>query len=131
MRLATIHPELEDYLLSLPAPKSDDDFLFPAVGQQAQRNVSPLSKTFRKLMSQARVQNRKVREAGKGAARTVYGLSFHSLRHSFSSILANAGVSEEMRMALTGHKSRDVHQRYTHHELERMRAAVSLLPRIK
>jgi integrase len=129
--VSIIHPELEDYLLSLPAPKSDDDFLFPAVGQQAQRNVSPLSKTFRKLMSQARVQNRKVREAGKGAARTVYGLSFHSLRHSFSSILANAGVSEEMRMALTGHKSRDVHQRYTHHELERMRAAVSLLPRIK
>jgi integrase len=129
--VSIIHPELEDYLLSLPAPKSDDDFLFPAVGQQAQRNVSPLSKTFRKLMSQASVQNRKVREAGKGAARTVYGLSFHSLRHSFSSILANAGVSEEMRMALTGHKSRDVHQRYTHHELERMRAAVSLLPRIK
>jgi integrase len=129
--VSMVHSELEDYLLSLPAAKSDDDFLFPAIAQQAQRNVSPLSKAFRKLMKRAKVADRKVREAGKGAARTVYGLSFHSLRHSFSSFLANAGVSEEMRMALTGHKSRDVHQRYTHHEMQKMRAAVSLLPRIR
>jgi integrase len=129
--VSMIHPELEDYLLSLPTAKNDDDFLFPAIAEQAQRNISPLSKVFRKLMKLANIESRKVRAAGKGAVRTVYGLSFHSLRHSFNSILANAGVSEEMRMALTGHKSRDVHQRYTHHELERMRAAVSLLPRIK
>jgi integrase len=129
--VSMIHPELEDYLLSLPAAQSDDDFLFPTIAKQAQRNISPLSKAFRKLMKQAKIESRKVRAAGEGAVRTVYGLSFHSLRHSFNSILANAGVSEEMRMALTGHKSRGVHQRYTHHELERMRDAVSLLPRIK
>jgi len=33
-------------------------------------------------------------------------------------------------MALTGHKSRDVHQRYTHHELQLFRAAIGMLPRV-
>ena len=124
--VSVVHPKLEDHLLSLPTPKSDDEFLFPSL---AQRNVSPLSKHFRRLMKQARIEQRVIREGNK-AGRTVYGLSFHSLRHSFNSILANAGVSEEMRMALTGHKSRDVHQKYTHRELEVFRAAIGMLPRV-
>jgi hypothetical protein len=32
-----------------------------------------------------------------------------SLRHAFVSQLANANVSEEQRMELTGHTTRDVH----------------------
>jgi integrase len=56
--------------------------------------------------------------------------SVHSLRHSFSSLLANAGIAEETRMALTGHTTRAVHQHYTHHDLERLRDAVAVLPRI-
>ena len=43
----------------------------------------------------------------------------------------NNGVPEELRMALTGHRSRNVHQHYTHHELERLRDAVALLPCVK
>jgi integrase len=61
----------------------------------------------------------------------VNALSFHSLRHTYSSILANSGVPEELRMALTGHTTRAIHQRYTHHELERLRDAVALLPTLK
>src|SRR5262249_23095127 len=45
--VTVIHPALEDYLLSLPAPKSDDAFLFPSL---AQRATSPLSKEFSRLM---------------------------------------------------------------------------------
>jgi integrase len=124
--VAVIHPVLEDYLLSLSAPKSDDAFLFPTL---ARRNVSPLSKHFRKIMERARIQQRVIRERAK-SGRSVNALSFHSLRHSFSSILANAGVSEERRMALTGHTTRDVHQGYTHHDLEQLQKAVALLPSI-
>lgn len=54
--------------------------------------------------------------------------SFHSLRHSFSSVLANAGVSEELRMKLTGHSSREVHTRYTHLELGALKNAVTSIP---
>jgi len=138
--VTVIHPALEDYLRSrqrkggkiikFPKGKDNDDaFVFPALAEQAQRNVSPLSKEFRKLMERASIEQQTIRDRDK-AGRKVYALSFHSLRHSFSSILANAGVSEERRMALTGHKTRDMHQHYSHHELAILRDAVSLLPRV-
>jgi integrase len=122
------HPVLEDFLLSLPAPKSDDEFVFPSL---AQRKISPLSKAFKKIMTQARIANSVIRKRSEsGSGRNVNALTFHSLRHSFTSILANAGISEELRMALTGHVSRDIHQGYTHHELARLRDAIGVLPRI-
>jgi integrase len=122
--VTVVHPALEDYLLSLPAAKSDEAFLFPSL---AQRNTNRLSSEFSVIMGAARIAQRVIRERTK-SGRSVSALSFHSLRHSFSSILANAGVSEERRMALTGHRTRDVHRRYTHHELERLRDAIALLP---
>jgi integrase len=57
-------------------------------------------------------------------------LSFHSLRHSFNSAMANAGVSQEIRQKLTGHASAEVNKLYTHHELEPLRAAIATLPAI-
>jgi integrase len=55
-------------------------------------------------------------------------LSFHSLRHSFNSALANAGVSQETRMMMTGHASAGVNGDYTHLELPKLKAAVDKLP---
>ena len=130
--IIAIHPALADYLLNLPAPATDEAFLFPLL---ANRAVSPLSKYFRHLMQRAHIQQRVIRERrtsgeSRTSGRSVNALSFHSLRHSFSSLLANAGVREELRMALTGRTKRDVHQGYTHHELASFRDAVALLPRI-
>jgi integrase len=123
--VTVIHPSLEDYLLRLPTAKSDDDYIFPSL---AERRASLLSKRFGDLMELARIERGVIRERTTYGGRSVSALSFHSLRHSFSSILANAGVSEERRMALTGHTTRDMHAKYTHHELERLRDAIALLP---
>jgi integrase len=57
-------------------------------------------------------------------------LSFHNLRHTFKSALAKAGVSQELRMKLTGHSSVDMNTLYSHHELETIRNAVKTLPRL-
>ena len=65
-------------------------------------------------------------ENGRG----VSSLSFHSLRHSFTSALANAGIPEEVRMKLTGHSKRDVHAGYSHHEMELLRSAIAALPKV-
>jgi integrase len=120
-----IHPALEDYLLSLPTPKSDEEYLFPSL---AGRRSTNLSKQFSRLMDAARIDNRDVRKRGEGATRDVRALSFHSLRHSFVSQLASANVSEEQRMELTGHSTRDVHKIYTELKLEQLAKAVALLP---
>ena len=127
--ITVIHPVLEDFLLSQPAPKTDEAFLFPSL---AQRNISPLSKHFRKILERAHIEQCVIREKSESSVsgRNVFALSFHSLRHSFTSILANAGVSEELRTALTGHKERAVHQRYTHRELHRLADAIGTLPRV-
>ena len=124
--VSVIHPSLENYLLSLPAPESDDAFLFPSL---AECKTGLLSKRFSELMTLANIDRGLLRERDK-SGRSVSSLSFHSLRHSFTSILANAGVAEEMRMALTGHKERAVHQRYTHRELQRLADAIGMLPRV-
>jgi integrase len=126
--VTVIHPSLVDHLLSLPTPKSDDEYLFPTLSG---RSIGgPLSKQFGELMEEAHIDRGVIRKRTTTDSRSVSALSFHSLRHSFSSILANAGVSEERRMALTGHSSRDMHQKYTHHQLEQLRDAIALLPRL-
>jgi integrase len=127
-----MHKALEEHLLSLSPPKGDktgDAFLFPRL---AQRKTANLSKQFRKLMQKARIENRKVREGvrgkGKSSARDVWALGFHSFRRTTISILANAGVSEEQRMAITAHATRDVHKGYTHHEMTQLHKGVGALP---
>jgi integrase len=125
--VTVIHPALEDYLLSLPAPKSDEAFLFPSV---AERSTSQLAREFHQIFGRTGIEQRVIRERAK-SGRSVNAFSFHSLRHSFSSLLANAGIAEETRMALTGHTTREVHQRYTHRDLSILRDAVAVLPRIK
>jgi len=126
--VTVIHEALADFLLCLPTPKSDDAFVFPSL---AQRDASALSKHFAKIMRRAHIEQRVIRERAKsGAGQSVNALSFHSLRHSFTSILANCGVAEEVRMLLTGHTTRAIHQRYSHHDLAALRDAVAVLPRI-
>jgi integrase len=126
--ITVVHPALEDFLLSLPTAKSDDEYVFPML---AGRRASPLSKQFGELIALANIERGVIRERTTFGGRSVSSLSFHSLRHSFSSLLANAGVSEERRMALVGHRERDTQQRYTHHELEALRDAIAVLPRIQ
>jgi integrase len=64
--IVAIHAVLEDYLLSLPAPKIDDAYLFPSL---AQRNISPLSKAFKKIMERANIEQRVIRECSQSGVR--------------------------------------------------------------
>lgn len=95
------------------------------------KSTSVLSREFRKVMEQAGVHGVAVRVRQGKSGRSVNTLTFHSLRHAYASMMANAGVSEEIRMKLAGHASKDVHAGYTHHELETLRAAVAHIPGIK
>jgi len=54
--------------------------------------------------------------------------SFHALRHGFTSALANQNVPSELRMKLTGHSTEGEHKKYTHPELDHLRATVEKIP---
>jgi integrase len=103
--------------------------VFPTLAGKSGGGKSGLSMAFKRIMERAKIKGRLLREAN-GAGRSQSSLSFHSLRHSFNSAMANAGVSSELRQKLTGHASAKMNAQYTHHELEELRAAVSVIPRI-
>ena len=48
-------------------------------------------------------------------------LTFHSLRHTFSSLSRDRNISQEDRMLVLGHKTREVNDRYTHSSDEALR----------
>ena len=68
---------------------------------------------------------------GNGAGAKAELLSFHSLRHSFVSALANAGVASDLRQKLAGHTDSKSHARYSHHEVAAMRLAIGTVPSLR
>jgi len=103
--------------------------VFPSLAGKSGGGKSGLSMIFRRIMERAGIQGRILRERN-GEGRSQSSLSFHSLRHSFNSALANADVAQEIRQKLTGHASAAMNEVYTHRELEPLRQAVAKLPRV-
>ena len=101
--------------------------VFPALSGKSGGGKSGLSSMFRRIMDRAGIQGRILRERN-GEGRSQSSLSFHSLRHSFNSALANADVAQETRQKLTGHASTAMNEVYTHRELEPLRKAIAKLP---
>jgi len=103
--------------------------VFPSVAGKSGSGKSGLSMQFKRIMEKAGIRGRVLRRRmEQGLGRTQSSLSFHSLRHSFNSALANAGVPQETRQKLTGHASAAMNSVYTHMALEPLRAAIGRLP---
>ncbi len=108
-------------------------FVLPRLARRSTGARHGLSSDFVKIMELAAVdRGRASREAGsdKGAGRVIFERGFHSLRHTFTSWLRTAGVTEEDRMALTGHSTRESHAIYSHTDAEALRAAITKLPKL-
>ncbi len=65
---------------------------------------------------------------GRGARRKSRGMSFHCLRHTATSLLKNAGVSDVVARELIGHDSEAVSRLYTHIEGSTLRKAMESMP---
>jgi integrase len=119
---------LADYLAELPASDSPDAQVFPKLST---KSASKLSEGFRSVLADAGLAeppNKRSTGKGRHAAREVSELSFHSLRHSFVSILKSTGANEAVAMALAGHETKAISQQYTSLDESTLRAAVSKLP---
>jgi integrase len=125
-----IHPQLEEYLLSGSLNDNPNAPVFPELYLRPKAGKSGLSMAFKRIMEQAGIDGGLIRERLGSRGKSVSALSFHSLRHSFTSALANAGVTREMRQLLTGHADEKSHSLYTHHEFERLTAAVASISRL-
>lgn len=120
-----LHPELQAHLEQLAGTDTREPFVMPDMANLKSGGRHGLSEGFKRIMRKAGIDMQTIQGAG---VRMLSKRTFHALRHSFTSALANAGVASEVRMKLTGHTTEAIHRGYTHHELEALRAAVAKLP---
>ena len=125
--------QLMNYIDALPAGDNPKAPLFPRAYLAASTASSSgrNSKQFHALLVQcglARPQTHKSTGKGRSARREQNELSFHCLRHTATSLLKNAGVSEVVARDIIGHDSAAVSANYTHVDEETKRKAVDLLP---
>ena len=123
-----MHGDLEIWLSQRPRGIGKAP-VFPSLACQPLNGGSGLSAQFRAIVAKAGIVGRVVTRQGKGRASN--SKTFHALRHTFISGLANAGVPPEIRQKLAGHADLKVHANYTHHEHKTMRAAIDKLPSLR
>ena len=92
-----VHPQFKTWLE--PRQAIGKAPVFPSLAGKGTGGKTGLSGQFKQLMEGQGIRGRVMREGG-GAGRLTMSLSFHSLRHSFTSVMTNEGVPEEVRMLL-------------------------------
>lgn len=126
---------LRTYLERLPSSDNPRAPIFPSLHPLAMRpgGSSPMSQQFHSILvdagiAPARQPKDKTSGKGRAAARERAEVSFHSLRHTATSLLKAAGVSEAVTRDIIGHESAAISRHYTHVEDEAKRAALERLP---
>lgn len=126
-----IHRRLRDHLLALHRRDDSDGLLCPALAERVTSGCNGLSIQFRKLMRRSGLDRLEVKagsEPGQQQRKRKFARrSFHSLRHSYNSELANAHVPQEIRRRLIGHASDSLNNVYTHLDLSVFRSAIDKL----
>ena len=125
------------YLLSLPVADDPRQPVFTRAFRVVSDTgkVGALSNGFYNLLvsaglAAARTHKRSAAGKGRAAKREQSEISFHALRHTSTSLLKNAGVSDVVAREFVGHESAAVSKTYTHIETATLRAAGEKLPDI-
>lgn len=93
-----------------------------------------LSNRFTRILSKVGLRPRRVkRPLGKGrnARRAKNALSFHSLRHTLTSILESLKVSKLLIMEFVGHEDERVSDQYTHVSIDQLSEVAKKLPDVR
>lgn len=123
---------LYDYLLTRPSADTPEAPVLPTIhASLVSGGTGTLSRQFSEILVRAGLVVKKPhRKAGMGrqGARESRGLSYHCLRHTATSLLKNAGVSDVIAREIIGHESEAVSRVYTHIEGSTLRRAVEAMP---
>jgi integrase len=125
---------LRAHILSLAAPDDPVAPLHPRAYATIKRQgyAAAVSRWFAQLLSRVGLRgpymDHKSRGIGRSNRRAREELSFHSLRHSATSVLHEAGVPASVAQALIGHDSEASHQNYVGVGMEAVRQAAARLP---
>jgi integrase len=133
-----IHPDVEEWITrqtTATAPDDPEAFLFPSLANRSGAGRNGLSKAFERIMERAGVSGRilrkpKEKDDEKTKGRTVRSLTFHSFRHSAASNVFNQAALKDITRRVTAHASRGVVDRYIHEDIDALKAATQLIPRL-
>jgi integrase len=129
--LIGLHRDLEDYLTRRPAPDDPKAYVFPSLANRSTGGQNGLSMAFERIMERAGVCGRVLRERTPGGkARTVRSLSFHSFRHGAATAVFKNAALKDIARRVTAHAGRGVIDRYIHEDIEAIREATKLIPRL-
>jgi integrase len=122
-----MHQDLVNYFESLPTSDDANAPIFQSLYRKTPGSHGGLSNAFGRLMHAAGIRA-PLGPQKQGKGRQFKALGFHSLRHSFISMLANSEVPADVRKQIVGHSSEDVHRRYVHLDLLLQEKAIANLP---
>jgi integrase len=132
-----IAPPLRAEIEKLPAGDDPHQPLHPRAFASVEKSgrTNTLSRQFRELLADAGLATPKAHRTteaapGRDGPRELSQISFHSLRHTATSLMKNAGVNAFTVMDLVGHSSEAVSQLYSHVDEDTKRQAIAKLPRI-
>jgi integrase len=133
-----IAPPLREQIEKLRAGDDPHQPLQPRAFASVEKSgaVKTLSRQFHELLAGAGLATRKSHRKseaapGRDGPRELSPLSFHSLRHTATSLMKNAGINASVVMDIIGHESEAISMHYTHIDEETKRAALSSLPDLK
>jgi integrase len=132
-----IAPPLRAEIEKLPVGDDPHQPLHPRAFASVEKSggVKTLSRQFHELLADAGLATPKAHRRsevapGRDGPRELSQLSFHSLRHTATSLMKNAGVNASVVMDIIGHESEAVSAHYTHIDEETKRRAIAMLPAI-
>lgn len=125
-----LHADFVDWITAQSAPDDPQGFVFPALANQSTSGRRGLSKSFEALMDLAGITSVEIRHGNTGKGRALRALSFHSFRHGAATAVFNAAALKEITRRVTNHAASGVVDRYIHDDIEAIRAATALVPRL-
>jgi integrase len=128
--VVAIHPDFENWLLRQSAPDEPDKFVFPTLAGRSGGGKGGLSNQFSAIVDESGLDAGLIRVKHGTHGRSRRNLSFHSLRHTAASAVLNSAAIKEMARRVTGHAEKGSLDRYLHVDLDAIRAAAELIPRL-
>ena len=122
-----IHPTLREILSETPAEKHNG-YVIPGIAALYKRDAAAVSDKIGKVFRSCGIET-SIKEKKGQRAKVIVG--FHSLRHTFVSLTANAGASIGNVRSITGHATTDMALHYFHENEAGLKRTIAMLPAIE
>lgn len=124
-----IHKVLADLLMQTPI-EARTGYVLPTIGKWAESGHSGMGKIHHRIGKIFKNAGIVTSVEVEGRKWKVPEASFHSLRHTFVSMSANAGVPLHIVQSIVGHESTAMTRHYYHENVAALQKAVEAIPSI-